>query len=78
MSFNFTDCYRLFLNNTACNMVNKGMIATFVGVCGAAILYRLYNLKEFEKYSAKKMKEDQKAKQKMEYQKFLSERRQKR
>lgn len=59
-------------------MVNKGMIATFVGVCGAALLYRLYNQSEFEKYSAKKLKDEQKAKQKMEYQKFLAERRQKR
>lgn len=54
------------------------MIASFIGVCGAALLYRLYNQHEFEKYSAKKLKDEQKAKQKMEYQKFLSERRHKR
>ena len=59
-------------------MVNKGLIATFVAVCGAAILYRMYNINEFEKYSAKKLKDEQAAKKKMEYQKFLSERRQKR
>lgn len=54
------------------------MLASFIGICGAALLYRLYNQHEFEKYSAKKLKDEQKAKQKMEYQKFLSERRHKR
>lgn len=44
----------------------------------AAIAYRLYNINEFKKYSAKKFKAEQEAKQKAEYQKFLAERREKR
>lgn len=54
------------------------LIATFVAACAAAGLYHWYNLNEFKKYSAKKLKDDQEAKQKMEYRKFITERRQKR
>ena len=44
----------------------------------AAGLYHLYNLNEFKKYSASKLKDEQEAKRKAEYQKFLTERRRKR
>ena len=59
-------------------MVNRTVIGSFAVIGAAAIAYRLYNINEFKKYSAKKFKAEQEAKQKAEYQKFLAERREKR
>ena len=58
--------------------MNMKIVIPFVAACAAAGLYHMYNLSEFKKYSAKKLKDDQEAKQKMEYQKFIKERREKR
>ena len=55
-------------------MVNRTIVGSFVVVGAAAIAYRMYNINEFKKYSAKKFKAEQEAKQKAEYQKFLAER----
>lgn len=58
--------------------MNPKIAVPFVAACVAAGLYRLYNLNQFKKYSAAKLKDEQEAKQKAEYQKFLAERRRKR
>ncbi|KAK8817639.1 hypothetical protein WA538_004358, partial [Blastocystis sp. DL] len=58
--------------------MNTKIAIPFVAACVAAGLYRLYNLNQFKKYSAAKLKDEQEAKQKAEYQKFLAERRRKR
>lgn len=71
-------CSQLLLPIQQVCMVNRTVIGSFVVVGAAAIAYRLYNINEFKKYSAKKFKAEQEAKQKAEYQKFLAERREKR
>lgn len=58
--------------------MNKKLVIPFIAACAAAGLYHLYNLNEFKKYSAAKLKDEQEAKRKAEYQKFLAERRRKR
>ena len=37
-------------------MVNRTIVGSFVVVGAAAIAYRMYNINEFKKYSAKKFK----------------------
>ena len=58
--------------------MNRKLIISFIAAGAAAGLYHLYNLNEFKKYSASKLKDEQEAKRKAEYQKFLTERRRKR
>lgn len=64
--------YRLKLS------MNRKLLISFIAAGAAAGLYHLYNLNEFKKYSASKLKDEQEAKKKAEYQKFLMERRRKR
>lgn len=71
-------CCHNLLSRRSVSMVNRTIVGSFVVVGAAAIAYRMYNINEFKKYSAKKFKAEQEAKQKAEYQKFLAERREKR
>ena len=53
-------------------LINHELLA-----CSVCFIH-FYNLNQFKKYSAAKLNDEQEAKQKAEYQKFLAERRRKR
>ena len=59
-------------------MVNRQLIYGLIAAGVAAACYRMYNLDQYKRYSAEKLKKEREAKEKADYYEFIKERRHRR
>lgn len=57
-------------------MVNSNLVYGAIAAGIFAFCYRLYNLDQYKRYSAEKLKKEKEAKEKADYYQFIKERRQ--